>query len=133
MVEERGGEPGVSSTSGSADAVDIVVDVGGEIKVDNVHDVGDIKTTGGNVSGNEDPNPANLEGPEGVLTLPLSLVTVNAGSVDVVLPQLVLEAAHREISGYEARKGKREKKKKKKSYTSAPRLVWLKTRMRPSI
>jgi len=104
VVEKRSGESGVSSTPGSADAVDVVINVGGEIEVDNVHDVGDIKTARGDVSGNKDSNPADLEGPQGVLTLPLGLITVNAGRVDIVLPQLVLQA----VNNQPTRKEKKE-------------------------
>ena len=64
--------------------MDIVVDVTWEIVVDEVGDVGDVKTTGSDSSGNHDRGAASAEGLESHLTLALSTVTMNGRGRKVV-------------------------------------------------
>ncbi len=52
LVEERGGQPEVAHPAGSADAVDVLVDVRREVKVDDVLHVGDVQTASSHLSVN---------------------------------------------------------------------------------
>lgn len=51
----------MSSTAGTTDAVGVVVDVLWQVVVDDVCDVGDVQTTGCNVSCHHDRGAARLE------------------------------------------------------------------------
>lgn len=53
FVYERSSRSCVSSSSSTPDAMNVVVDVGREIEVDNVVNVGDIETSGSNIRGNQ--------------------------------------------------------------------------------
>jgi hypothetical protein len=90
-VEESGGDTSVSGTTSTTDTVNVVVNVGGEVVVDNVLDVGDIETTGSDSSGDEDRGAARTEHLEGTLTLALSAVTVNGGGREALVDEEVGE------------------------------------------
>jgi hypothetical protein len=90
-VEESSGNTSVSGTTSTTDTVDIVVDVGGEIVVDDVLDVGDIETTGCDSGGNEDGATSRAEHLEGTLTLALGAVTVNRGGGEALVDEEVGE------------------------------------------
>ena len=76
-VEERGSHTDVAGTARTADTVNVIVNVGGQIVVDDVGDVGDVESTSGNGSGNQDGGTPRAEGLESHFTLALSAVTVN--------------------------------------------------------
>ena len=88
-VEEGSGDTGVTSTTRTTDTVDVVVDVGGQIVVDDVGDVGDIQTTGGDGGGDKDGAAAGPEEVEGALTLALSAVAVDGGGGEALVEQEV--------------------------------------------
>ena len=50
LVEEGGGETEVSHAAGTTDPVNVFVDVRGKIEIDDVFNVGDVKTTCGNLN-----------------------------------------------------------------------------------
>lgn len=78
-VEERCGSTGVSGTTGTTDTMNVVVDVGGQIVVHDVGDVGNIETTGSNGGRNKDGGTAGPESLQRHLTLALGAVTVDGG------------------------------------------------------
>lgn len=90
-VEERGRETSVSGTAGTTDTVDVVINVGGKVVVDHVCDVGDIETTSGNSSGDQDGATAIAEHLQGALTLTLSTITVDRGGGEVLVDEEVRE------------------------------------------
>ena len=83
-VEERGSDTDVAGTASTTDTVDVVVDVRGQVVVDDVRDVRDIETTSSNGSSDKDGRATRTEGLQGRLTLALSAVTVNGRSREVV-------------------------------------------------
>ena len=90
-VEECGGQTGVPSTSGTTNTMNIVVDIAGEVVVDNVGDVGDIQTTSGNGGGDHDGGLAGPESVESVFSLALSAITVDRSGRQVVAVKEVTE------------------------------------------
>lgn len=71
--------------------MDVVVNVGGKVVVDDVLDVGDIETTSSDGGGDEDRGAARTEHLEGALTLTLSAVTVNGGGREALVDEEVGE------------------------------------------
>jgi len=69
--------------------MDVVVDISRKVVVDNVRDVGDIETTSGNSSGDQDGATAIAEHLQGTLTLTLSAVTVNRSGREVLVDEEV--------------------------------------------
>jgi hypothetical protein len=69
IVVEAGGEAAVADAAGTTNAVNIFIDFIGEVVVDDVHDVFDIKTPGSDVSSNEDWSLAIAEGYHRILQL----------------------------------------------------------------
>ena len=67
--------------------MNVVVDIGGEIVVDDVGDVGDIQTTSSNSGSNHDGATAATEVVEGTLTLTLSAVTVDSSGRIVLVDE----------------------------------------------
>jgi hypothetical protein len=100
-VEEGSGDTGVTSTTGTTDTVDVVVNVGGQIVVDDVGHVGDIETTGSNSSGNQDGATAVTEELQSTLTLALGAVTVNGGSGETLVDEEVGEGVGHTLSLHE--------------------------------
>jgi len=96
-VEEGGGTTRVPGAASTADTVDIVIDVGRKIKVDDVGNVGDIETTSSNCGGDHDRSVTLTEGLEGHLTFPLGSVTVNGCSGVVVGDEVVREYVSRPL------------------------------------
>ena len=90
-VEEGGGATSVSSTTSTTDTVNIVIDVGGEIVVDDVGNIGDIETTGSDSSGNHNGSATLTESLEGHFTFPLGSVTVNRCGRVVIGDEVVRE------------------------------------------
>lgn len=91
VVEEGRGTTNVSSATGTTDAMNVVVNVGGKVVVDNVHDVGDVEATGGDGGGDEDGANTGTEGLEGLFTLGLGAVTVDAGAHEAGVVEEIVE------------------------------------------
>jgi len=90
-VEKGSRNTRISSTAGTTNAVDIVVNVRGEVVVDDVRDIGDIKATSGNCSGNQDRAASIAEELESPLTLSLSAITVDRRGREILVDQEVRE------------------------------------------
>ena len=90
-VEEGRGNTGVSSTAGTTDTMDVVVNIRGQIVVDNVGDIGNIQATSGNSSGHENRADTVSELLQGLLTLALSAVTVNGVGAHVLVDEEIRE------------------------------------------
>ena len=90
-VEEGGGTTGVTCTTSTTDAMNVVIDVGGKIIVDDMGNVGNIEATGGNGGGNHDRSATLAEVLEGHFTLPLGSVTVNGCSRVMVGDEVVAQ------------------------------------------
>lgn len=76
-VEEGSGTASVAGTTSTTDTMNVIIDVGGEVVVDNMGDIGNIETTSGDGGGNQDGSVTLTEGLEGHFTLPLGSVTMN--------------------------------------------------------
>lgn len=88
-VEKGSGNASVAGTASTTNAVDIVVNVRGQVIVDNVRDIGNVQTTGSNSSGNENGAVAVAEKLESLLTLALGSVAVNARGREALINQIV--------------------------------------------
>lgn len=88
-VEEGSGDTSVTGTSSTTDTVDVVVNVGGEIVIDDVGDVWNIETTSGNSSSHQDGAPSVAEHLKSTLTLTLSTVTVDGGGRKLLVDEEV--------------------------------------------
>lgn len=88
-VEESSGNTSVSSTTGTTDTVDVVINVGRKIVVDDVGDVGNIQATSSDSSSNQNRAATVAEHLQSALTLTLSAVTVNGSSGEVLVDQEV--------------------------------------------
>ena len=71
--------------------MDVVVDAIGEVEVNNIGHVGDVEAAAGDVCRHHDRSVAALEGPEGVFTLSLGLVTVDGAGGEPLGAQDVLD------------------------------------------
>eukprot|EP00657_Telonema_sp_P-1_P010471 TRINITY_DN4918_c0_g1_i1.p2 TRINITY_DN4918_c0_g1~~TRINITY_DN4918_c0_g1_i1.p2 ORF type:complete len:479 (-),score=189.64 TRINITY_DN4918_c0_g1_i1:230-1666(-) len=71
----------VSGTAGTTNTVDVVVDLHGEIVVDDNLELLNIKTTGGNIGGDEVGLTVTTEAVEDVVTLTLLLVTMDGEGI----------------------------------------------------
>ncbi len=60
--------------------MDVLLDVGRQVEVDDVLDVRDVETAGGNGRGDEDRGPSTAELPQGLLALTLRAVTVDGSN-----------------------------------------------------
>jgi hypothetical protein len=67
-VVETGGEAAIADSTGATDAMDVFVDVVGEIIIDDVHDIFYVEATCGNVGGNEDRSLPIPERNHGILS-----------------------------------------------------------------
>mmetsp|Transcript_45102 Transcript_45102/g.78750 ORF Transcript_45102/g.78750 Transcript_45102/m.78750 type:complete len:324 (-) Transcript_45102:1100-2071(-) len=81
----------VADTAGTTNAVHVVVNVGGQVEVDHLCDIGNIQTSGRHIGGYEDGGAAGLKPLQGVLTLALGLVAVDGGSREVVSHEHLLQ------------------------------------------
>jgi hypothetical protein len=88
-VEESSGNTSVSSTAGTTNTMDVVVNVGREIIVDDVGDVGNIETTSSHSSSDEDGATTVSEELQSTLTLALGSVTVNGSGREVLVDEEV--------------------------------------------
>ena len=97
LVDEGKGGTSVTSTTGTANPVDVVVNVAGKVVVDNLRDVGDVQTTGSNICGAHDGSVAALEAAEGILTLSLGLVAMNGAGGEALGAENVLKVVARAL------------------------------------
>ena len=88
LVEEADGLAGVAGAARAADAVHVLVDVGGQVEVDDELDVGDVEAAGGDGGRDQDGLAARAEAAEGVLALRLALVAVDADGRVVFVHQV---------------------------------------------
>lgn len=88
-VEEGSGHTGVSGTTSTANTVNVVVNIGGEIVVDDVGDIGNIKTTSGNRGSHHDRAAAIAEELQSTFTLTLGAVTVNCRGREALVDEEV--------------------------------------------
>ena len=86
-VEEGSGDTGVTSTSSTTDAVNVVIDISWKIVVDDVSNVWNIKATSSNSGSDQDWAATVAEHLESTLTLALGAVTVNGGGWEVLVDQ----------------------------------------------
>lgn len=71
--------------------MNIVIDVGGKIVVDNMGDVGNIETSGGNCSGDQNRATTSTEHLKSTLTLGLSAVSVDRSGGEVLVKQEIAQ------------------------------------------
>lgn len=88
-VEESSGDTSVTGTTSTTDTVNIVIDVGGQVVVDDVGNIGDIETTSSNSSGNKDRATARAEHFQSTLTLTLGTITVDSGGGETLVEKEV--------------------------------------------
>jgi hypothetical protein len=88
-VEESSSDTSVSSTTGTTDTVDVVVNISRKIVVDDVGDVRDIETSGGNSGSDQNGASSVTEELESTLTFALGAVTVDGSSGEVLVDEEV--------------------------------------------
>ena len=91
LGKEVDGNTLTTETAGTTDTVDVVLTVGGEVKVDDQGNLLDIDTTGQKVGGDEDTGRSRAELAHDDVTLALVHVSVHAGDGEVPLLHLLLE------------------------------------------
>ena len=90
-VEEGGGYTSVTSTTGTTDTMNVIIDVGGKVIVDDVGDIRDVEATSSNSGCNHDGSVTLTEGLESRFTLPLGSIAVNRRSRVIVGDEVVTE------------------------------------------
>lgn len=90
-VEERSADTSVTRAAGTSNAMDVVVNVAGQIIVDDMGDVGNVKSTGSNGRSYHDGSPASSKSLESHLSFALGTITVDGGSREVVAHQEVAQ------------------------------------------
>lgn len=81
-LEESMGNAGVTGSSGSSDAMNVVLDGEGEGVVEDDLDVGDIEAASGDVCGDEEGTVSGFEGLEGFGAMFLGFVAVDGVAVE---------------------------------------------------
>ena len=66
LRKECSGQALLASTAGTPDAVHVIVNVRGQVKVDDVGDVGDVEPAGSHVGGNQHGGAPGAEGAQGL-------------------------------------------------------------------
>jgi hypothetical protein len=90
-IEECSRHTRVARTPGTTDTMDVVVNVGRKIVVDDVSDIRDIKSSSSNCGGNHDGSASSSERLESRFTLALSAVAMDGSSRKIVSHQKVAE------------------------------------------
>ena len=90
-VEEGSGNTSVTSTTGTTDTMNVIIDVGGKVIVDDMGDIRDVEATSSNSSCNHDGSVTLTEGLESRFTLPLGSVAVNRRSRVIVGDEVVTQ------------------------------------------
>ena len=80
-----------TSTSGTTNAMDIIINIGGQIVIDDLRDVRDIQSTARHVSRHHNRGVPALEIAQRVFTFPLTLVTVDGASRKAFFAQDALD------------------------------------------
>jgi hypothetical protein len=88
-VEERSGDTSVTRTTGTTNAVNVVINIGGEIIVNDVGDVWNIKTTSSDSSSNQNRATSGAEHLQSTLTFTLGAVTVDSSCREALVQQEV--------------------------------------------
>jgi hypothetical protein len=101
LVDEAPRVTHVSSAACAADAVHVVIDGGGHVKVHNVQHVGDVQTTGSHVGGNQDGTATRTEHGQRGLTLMLGTIAVDGGGVEALTTQIGLQQIGTLLTLYE--------------------------------
>ena len=91
-VEESSGNTGVTSTTSTTDTVNVVINVGGKIVVDNVGDIRNIQTTSSNSGCDKDRATTRTEHVQSTLTLALGAVTVDGGGRETLVQEEVRQS-----------------------------------------
>jgi len=90
-VEKSSADTRVTRAAGTSDAMDVVVNVAGQIIVDDMGDVGNVKSTGSNGGSYHDWSPASSKCLKSHLSFALGTVTVDGRSGEVVAHQEVTQ------------------------------------------
>ena len=88
-IEECGGDPGVAGAPCTTDSMDVIVNVAGEIVIDDMGDVGDIETTSGDGCGDHDWCLSATEHFKGTFSFALSAISVDGGGGEVGVEEKV--------------------------------------------
>lgn len=91
VVEERRGQTHVTDTTGTTDSMDVLVDVAGQVVVDDQLDVGDIETSSGHGGRHQNGASARAEERQRLLALALVSVTVDAAGAEAAVVQKVVQ------------------------------------------
>mmetsp|Transcript_23476 Transcript_23476/g.65168 ORF Transcript_23476/g.65168 Transcript_23476/m.65168 type:complete len:498 (-) Transcript_23476:1400-2893(-) len=91
LVHERKRVTGVTRTSGTTDSVHVVVNVGGQIEIDHLGNIGDVQPTTGNIGCGHHRSVSTLEAAKGIFSFALRLVPMNGAGRETVIAQTVLE------------------------------------------
>ena len=81
--------------------MDILLHVSGQVKVDDVLDVGDVETSSRYSSGHDDRSLASLEPAESLFSLSLTPVTMNAGDWEPLAVEEVVQLVSAFLSLHE--------------------------------
>lgn len=79
-------------TTSTTNTVHIIVNISGEIVVDDMCDMGDVQPAGSNISGHQDGCAATTEGFQRRFTLILRPISVDGCGREVVVPEITLQA-----------------------------------------
>ena len=90
-VEEGGGDTSVTCTTGTTDTMNIIIDVGGKVIVDDMGDIGDVEATSSNSGCNHDGSVTLTEGLESRFTFSLGSITMNRRSGVIVGDEVVTQ------------------------------------------
>ena len=90
-VEESGRSTSVTSTTSTTNTMNVVVNVGWKIVIDNMGDVGNVKTTSSNSGSNKNWAVSSAEHLQSTLALTLSTIAVNGGSREMLVDEEVAE------------------------------------------
>lgn len=91
VVEEGSGQPQVAHTPGTSDSMHVLLNVGGQVKVDHVLHMGNVQPTGRHCSGHQNGRVPGPELLQSVLALALAAIAMNGGHRIPFLVQEVLQ------------------------------------------
>mmetsp|Transcript_5855 Transcript_5855/g.9060 ORF Transcript_5855/g.9060 Transcript_5855/m.9060 type:complete len:341 (-) Transcript_5855:463-1485(-) len=97
LVDKRSGKTCLSSTTGTTNTMNVLVDVGWHVKVHNMDDIADVKTTRSHIGRNQEATLATLKLVESHLTLVLSAVSMDGDGRKTLRAQKVFERVCRTL------------------------------------
>jgi hypothetical protein len=100
-VEEGSGDTSVTRTTGTTNAVNVVINIGGKIIVNDVGDVWNIKTTSSDSSSNQNRATSGAEHLQSTFTLTLGAITVNSSCREALVQQEVGESIRHTLGLHE--------------------------------